>query len=78
MLPGITRAVVIKLARRLGIPVRYVSLQETDMWHAEEIFLTSSLTGITPVIRLEAELVGDGRPGKLTRKLQKAFEAKYR
>lgn len=75
MLPGITRATVIKLAKRLKIPVHFVSLQETDMWHAEEIFLTSSLHGITPVIRLDAEPVGDGKPGKITKRLQKAFEA---
>lgn len=75
MLPGITRHAVIKLAKRLKIPVHFVSLQETDMWHAEEIFLTSSLHGITPVIRLDTEPVGDGKPGKITQKLQKACEA---
>lgn len=75
ILYGITRAHVIRLAKRLKIPVRHVSLQETDIWHAEEIFLTSSLTGITPVIRLDGERVGTGVPGKLTRKLQKAFDA---
>jgi len=75
MLPGITRATVIKLAKRLNIPVHYVSLQETDMWHAEEIFLTSSLHGITPVIYLDAEPVQSGKPGKITKKLQRAFEA---
>lgn len=75
MLPGITRATVIKIAKRLKIPVHFVSLQEPDMWHAEEIFLTSSLHGITPVIRLDAEFVGSGKPGKITKRLQKAFEA---
>ncbi|MBP9850325.1 MAG: chorismate-binding protein [Candidatus Peribacteraceae bacterium] len=75
VLLGITRARVIKLARRLGLPVRFVSLQETDIWHAEEIFLTSSLTGITPIIRLNTERVGTGQAGKLTKRLQKAFDA---
>lgn len=75
MLPGITRSTVIRLAQKLRIPVHFVSLQETDMWHAEEIFLTSSLHGITPVIRLDTEPVGNGKPGKITKKLQKAFAA---
>lgn len=72
---GITRATVIRLAKRLKIPVRYVSLQETDLWHAEEIFLTSSLSSITPVVRLGAEPVGDGKVGKITQRLQRALEA---
>lgn len=73
ILLGITRATVIRLAKRLKIPVRYVSLQETDLWHAEEIFLTSSLSGITPVIQLDAEPVGDGKLGNITKALMKAF-----
>ncbi len=75
MLPGITRAIMIKLAKRMKIPVHFVCLQELDMWHAEEIFLTSSLHGITPVIRLDTEPVGNGKPGKITKKLQSALEA---
>ncbi len=69
---GITRQTVIRCAKRQKIPVRYVSLQETDLWHAEEIFITSSLHGITPVVRLCTEPVGDGTPGKITRALQKS------
>ncbi len=71
---GITRKNVLRLARRLKIPVRFVSLQEQDIVKAEEIFLTSSLTGITPVIKVGDIVVGNGRPGRITQRLQKAFD----
>ncbi len=78
ILPGITRAAVLRIARRLNIPVRFVSLQESEIFHADEIFLTSSLAGITPVLRVDTVTIGDGSPGKLTKRIQNAFEATFR
>ncbi len=66
---GITRQKVIKLAKRLKIPVRYVSLQEEDIPKAEEIFITNSLSGITPVIQVDQSLIGNGKVGSMTQKL---------
>ena len=77
MLPGITRNTVLHLAKKLRIPVRFVALQEQDIQYADEIFMTGSLSGIMPVVRLENKNVGKGMPGKLTKRLMKAFEAEH-
>lgn len=78
MLPGITRSTVIRLARKMKIPVRFVSLQELDLLQSDEIFLTSTLQGVVPVTMLDTERIGNGKPGPITRRLQKAFEATRR
>ena len=78
MLPGITRSTVIRLARTMNIPVRFVSLQELDLFQSDEIFLTSTLQGVVPVTTIDTECIGNGKPGPITRRLQKAFEATRR
>ena len=52
-LPGITRAVVLELAAQHGIPLSEAPLSPEDLVSADELFLTSSLRGITPVTRFD-------------------------
>ncbi len=66
---GITRAKVLRVAKRLKIPVQYISPQEEDLHTADEIFITSSLRGITPVLELDQKKIGKGTVGTLTTKL---------
>jgi len=75
VLPGITRATVIELARDLRIPVRAEELVINDVLSADELFLTNSLMGIMPVVRVEREPVGTERPGELTQRLAEAYQA---
>jgi branched-subunit amino acid aminotransferase/4-amino-4-deoxychorismate lyase len=62
----------------MNIPVRFVSLQELDLFQSDEIFLTSTLQGVVPVTTIDTECIGNGKPGPITRRLQKAFEATRR
>lgn len=70
-LPGITRAVVIELAESLQIPCEERDLSPEDLRLADEIFLTSSIHGVTGISRLEDRELG---PGPLTQLLRGAWD----
>ncbi|MDH7479033.1 MAG: aminotransferase class IV [Syntrophomonadaceae bacterium] len=73
LLPGITRATVISLARQLGIPCIEKTVLPSDFKRAEEIFLTSSLLEIMPLVILDGHPVSKGQPGPITEILRKAY-----
>jgi branched-subunit amino acid aminotransferase/4-amino-4-deoxychorismate lyase len=73
VLPGITRAAVIELAVELDIPVREQELTRQDLTEADEVFLTSSLMEIVPVVRVEREPIGTEKPGETTAQLYEAY-----
>lgn len=73
VLPGITRAVVIELARELGIPVREPALTINDLLEADEAFLTNSLMELVPVVRVERAAIGTEKPGPITMRLLEAY-----
>lgn len=73
ILAGITRAHVMRCAASLGIATREEATRVSDLRDVTEAFLTSSLREIVPVVRVDAEVIGDGRPGPLTRRLHAAF-----
>jgi D-alanine transaminase len=75
ILPGITRDVVLALARAAGIPVheRPVRLEERE--RLQELFVASTTLDLAPVVALDGLPVGMGRPGPVTRALQRAFYA---
>jgi len=75
ILAGVTRAMVLALARRAGLRVREAPLAAARLTHADEIFLTASTVEILPVVRLDGRRVGDGRPGPVTRALQARYAA---
>jgi branched-chain amino acid aminotransferase len=72
-LEGITRAVVIKLARGIGLVVKEVPLTCYDLYNAEECFLTGTAAEVISVVKLDERIIGNGRPGAITERLRKAF-----
>lgn len=66
-LPGITRDVVIELAGNLEIPCQEIDLLTADLDSAEEIFLTSSIRGITGLSRLDSRMMEAGPTTELLR-----------
>ncbi len=72
-LNGITRATVMELAGKLGIPVSEMNLTRYDVMTADECFLTGSAAEIVPVASLDGRVIGTGKPGALTTKLAAAF-----
>jgi len=72
ILPGVTRATVIKLARRVA-EVREHRLTVDDLHDADEMFLTSSTIEVVPIIRVGRRKVAGGNVGELTRELQQRY-----
>lgn len=76
ILEGVTRRVVMELARAAGLPVREARLPLPELEGAEEAFLTSTVREILPVVRVGDRTVGSGRPGDVTRGLHAALRAR--
>lgn len=75
VLPGVTRALVVALARRAGLPVREETVPVTRLRRAREVFLTASTVEVLPVVRLDGRPLGNGQPGPVTRLLQARYAA---
>ena len=71
ILPGITRDTIIQIAQDLGYPVREKNLIRTDLYLADEIFMTGTAAEVTPVRSVDDREIGD--PGPVTRELQQAY-----
>jgi branched-chain amino acid aminotransferase len=74
ILEGITRATVLELAAELDIPVREGPIAPYDLFTADEAFLTSTAAGLVPVTRVDGALVGEGRPGPVYARLDRAYD----
>ena len=68
-LRGITRAVVIEIINKLGIPFKEMNIGLYDLYTADEIFVTGTAAEIAPIVKIDGRTVGDGKPGKMTKKL---------
>jgi len=75
ILGGVTRDVVLKLARKAGIKVAERSFNTVEMKEAAEAFLTSTSANILPVVTIDDAPVGSGKPGTITRRLQGIYAA---
>jgi len=73
ILPGITRMSVIKVAGDLGYPVMETDIPREMLFVADEVFFTGTAAEVTPIRSVDKIVVGDGKPGPVTRGLQKAF-----
>ena len=73
VLPGVTRAAVIELAREAGIEVELAAVDVARLLEAQELFLTNSIMGVMPVCRIEQKTLGEDRPGPITLQLANAF-----
>lgn len=78
ILPGITRGLVLRLAERAGVPVREHVLKREDLAEVSELFLTGTTTEVLPVVRVDGELIADGKPGAVTRRLQEEYQEMVR
>jgi branched-chain amino acid aminotransferase len=70
---GITRRTVIELARDQGWPVEEVNLTRYDVFNAHECFLTGTGAEIIPVVKIDKRVIGSGRPGPVTRTLERNY-----
>lgn len=74
LLAGITREVVLRLARDHQIPVGEAAVSKSELRSADELFVTSSSMELAPVVSLDGEPLGEGTPGGVWEKLYNAFQ----
>ena len=72
-LEGITRDAVIKIARDLDIDVVEREIARRELVISDEIFLTGTAAEITPIISMDSEKIGNGKPGVLTMKMMQEY-----
>lgn len=70
-LPGITRQMVLDIAADEKIPAKEKNLSMTELYSADEVFTTGTMGELTPVLTADGRTVGDGKPGPMTKRLQK-------
>jgi branched-chain amino acid aminotransferase len=73
ILMGITRASILELARDLSVPTRIAPLSVDDVLAADELFFSGTAVEVTPVREVDGTVIGDGKPGPITRRLQQTF-----
>lgn len=72
---GITRGVVMELAREQGITVEEPNLTRYDVFNADECFLTGTGAELIPVVKVDGRVIGTGKPGPITRDLVERYHA---
>ncbi|SLM46941.1 D-alanine aminotransferase [Nitrospira japonica] len=75
ILSGVTRAVVLRLARDHGVAVHERYPSQGDLFAAEEVFLTGTTVEVLGVVEIDGKTVGSGQPGRLTNRIAEWFSA---
>lgn len=74
ILPGITKDIIIRLTKELRIPFEDKPFSSLEIKTAQEAFLTGTTTEIMPIISIDKQIIGDGKPGKITLKLRDTYQ----
>jgi D-alanine transaminase len=69
ILPGVTRAVVLEMASRMGLRVDETAIAPRDLPRASEIFLAGTTTDVMPIVRVDDVVIGNGQPGPIATSL---------
>ncbi len=73
ILPGTTRLGVLRLAEAARVPFQEATITLDELKKAEEVLLTGTTIEVMPVVQVDDQVIGDGKPGAVTRRLQEAF-----
>ena len=73
VLPGVTRDVVLELAKKNGVSVREEAMTVDAFRRADEVFLVGTLSDVMPIVKVDGKQVGAGKPGPVSLKLLKAL-----
>jgi branched-chain amino acid aminotransferase len=76
ILPGITRARILEIAGELGLGVEYRALPLSELVQADEVFISSTVREMLPVVCIDDRPIAGGKPGPLTTRLLAAFRAR--
>lgn len=73
ILMGITRNAIIDLAKKNNLEVFEAQISKDELFSADECFLTGTAAEIIPVVKIDSRIIGDGKPGVITKRLTEAF-----
>ena len=73
ILPGITRATVMELARKRGITVEEKQITPEEAFAADEAFFTGTAAEVTPIGTIDDHKIGTGKPGEITKVLKQGY-----
>lgn len=74
ILLGITRNVTIKLAKKHGFKIEERSITEKELFAADEVFLAATNKDIVPIVKIDKQKIGNGKPGKVTLAIMELFQ----
>ncbi len=73
ILPGVTRRAVVELCTRHGLRLVESRFALDDALDADEAFISGASSYVLPVVKIDDRIIGDGRPGKLTRRVREIY-----
>lgn len=73
ILIGVTRETMFEIAEQEGIAVIEARMIPYDLYTADEVFLTSTAGGIVPIVEVDGRIIGSGKPGLITQRLNKLY-----
>jgi branched-chain amino acid aminotransferase len=73
-LRGVTRMVLLEIARSMGITVKEQNLGYFDLYSADEMICTGTAAEVAPITWVDGRVIGNGKPGPVTRQLMAAFK----
>lgn len=73
ILPGITRKVILEMCILHGIPFEEEPIPESMLADMDELFIAGTGSEVTPVVSVNGKMIGDGKPGQMTRRIQGEF-----
>ena len=73
-LNGITRAVIIRLAKNLGIPIIERNITPNELFTADEAFFSGTAAEVAPIREVNKRIIGAGKPGSVTKRIMKEFK----
>jgi D-alanine transaminase len=76
VLPGVTRAVVLELAREFGIPHVESAVSVEELFASSEVFLAGTTNDVLPIITVDGRPIGSGRPGPVAERLFQGLRAR--
>jgi len=74
ILPGITRDLIVELAKEHAMPIEEISISEQEFFNADEVWLSSSTKEVLPVTQINGQQVGDGKPGIIWQNMYQKYQ----
>src|SRR5919206_728252 len=78
ILMGVTRSSILEIANDLGVPTSVAPIAVEDVLNADELFFSGTAVEVTPIREVDGRVIGDGKPGAITRRLQETFNQAVR